>query len=310
VIVSLSAQPVSDYTIKLDNGIKVRTEQCWSHVWIQQTYEPVKPGDKTPPVSANIRALGDLISGSSFKLMKSGKEIKLQGAEPGSYDMKFTFNLSGEPGTLSFIVNNILIKPKTKTAVSVVLYDYQILIDENKDTQGDYAGFETKINRCKVNTIQDIYHGIPVFYEAGRHDKPILPHNKKSETSGKIKAGTYDLLVTINISDQLHKIWLENFEMKAGTNYTVAINLNAGIITYSGTNRSVKSIHLYPAGTSASQTGKPIRAKNLEVISYDNISVANCCSPGTYDILMDFGNSNYEWKRNIVVSTGAKTQIK
>ncbi len=310
VILSLPAQPVSNYSCKLDNGINVRTENSWSHVWVQQDYEAIKPGDNAPPLTANIRALGDLISGSSFKLISSGKEVKLQGVTAGTYDMKLTFKLSGTPGTLSFIVNNILIKPKTRTIVSVVLYDYQILISENQESQGGFAGFDSKVNRCKVNTIQDIYHGIPAFYEVGKHDKPIPPVEKKSETNGRVKAGTYDILIKVNISDQVHKLWLENFEMKAGINYTIVTNLNAGIITYSGSSKSVKSLHLYPAGTSDRLTGSPARAKNLELISYSNLSVANCCSPGTYDILLDYGNSKYEWKKNIAVSTGAKTQIR
>ena len=34
VIVALQAQPVSNYTYKLDNGITIKTERCWNQVWV------------------------------------------------------------------------------------------------------------------------------------------------------------------------------------------------------------------------------------------------------------------------------------
>ena len=102
VLFSLQAQTVSDYTYKFENGTTVRTEHCWNHVWAQQEYADLKAGDQNP-LSVSIRTLGDLTAGSSFKLLKAGKEIKVQGAAPGTYDLKLLFKLSGKPGTLSFI---------------------------------------------------------------------------------------------------------------------------------------------------------------------------------------------------------------
>lgn len=150
VIISLQAQPVSDYSYKLDNGITVRTERCWNQVWIQQSYAPIAAGDKTP-LAVNIRTLGDLVSGSALKLQSGGKEVKLQGAAPGTYDLKLTFKLSGKPGILSFVIGNILLKPKSKTSVSVTLYDYQILIDESPVSLSGLSSFETMINKWKGN---------------------------------------------------------------------------------------------------------------------------------------------------------------
>src|SRR5664280_3069333 len=77
VILALQAQPVSDYSYKLDNGITVRTEHCWSQVWVQQSYAAMTANDKAP-LAVNIRTLGDLISSSTFKLLTAGKETKLQ----------------------------------------------------------------------------------------------------------------------------------------------------------------------------------------------------------------------------------------
>ena len=62
VILSLNAQPVSDYSYKLDNGITVKTEHCWNQVWVQQDYATLKTGDKTP-LAVVTRILGDLTSG-------------------------------------------------------------------------------------------------------------------------------------------------------------------------------------------------------------------------------------------------------
>jgi hypothetical protein len=310
VILSLQSQPVSDYVYKLDNGINVKTERCWSQVWVQQSYAPLAAADKTP-LAVTIRALGDLISGSAFKLVSSGKEVRLQGAAPGTYDLKLTFKLSGKPGTLSFTVGNITIKASTKTSVTVTLYDYQILIAESSGSLNGMSSFETLIDKCKGHTVQDLYFGIPSFYTKGKHDKAITPDQVVSKTSGKIKAGTYDLLISIGIASQSQKIWLENFQMKPDISYKITTNLNAGGITYSGVNKDLSIMHLYPAGTASKQTGNPAPVKDLEIINYQNALIANCCSPGTYDVLLDFKNgTKYEWRKNIIIQTGLKTEVK
>jgi hypothetical protein len=311
VLLAIHAQPVSNYTYKLNNGITVKTERCWNQVWVQQSYATMSKEDKTSPLTVNIRALGDLISGSEFKLQSAGKEVKMQGAAPGTYELLLNFKLSGKPGTLSFVVGNIVIKPQTKTNVSVTLYDYQIMIEENQATLSGLAQYESLVNRCKSHTIQDTYFGIPTFYEKGKHDKAISPDKSDSNTKGKIKPGTYDMLISIGISGQTHKVWLENFQFKADMSYKVSINLNAGGIVYTGGNPDVKGMLLYPAGTAGKQTGKPEPIKNLETISYDNITIANCCSPGTYDVLLKFAKgSKYEWRKNIAISTGVRTEVK
>jgi hypothetical protein len=310
LILTLQAQPVSNYIYKLDNGITVKMERCWNQVWVQQNYSPLAATDKTP-LAVNIRTLGELVSGSSFKLISNGKEVKMQGAAPGTYDLKMTFKLSGKPGTLSFVIGNIIIKPNTKTTISATLYDYQILIDESPASLGGMSSFETLVNKCKGNPAQDLYFGVPAFYAPGNHDKPITIDESTSKTKGKIKSGKYDFLITIAISGQNHKIWLENFDFKPNINYKISTNLNAGGIIYTGGNKDVKGLHLYPAGTAATQTGNPSPIKNLETISYDNVTIAHCCSPGTYDVLLNLNNGKkYEWRKNIAVATGTKTEIK
>jgi len=307
LIFAIQGQPVSDYSYKFDNGITVKMEKCWNQVWVQQTSSPMTSSDKSPLV-VDIRTLGDLISSSSYKLLSSGKEIKMQNAAPGTYDLKLTFKLSANPGTLGFVVKNIVITPKTKTTVSVTLYDYQILIAETSESLGGLSSYESIIHRCKANTIQDIYFGVPAFYMKGSRDKAVTPASATSNVKGKIKPETYDVLISLGISGQNQKIWLENFTMKPDTKYVITTNLNAGGITYAGA-MDVKTMHLYPAGTSAKQTGTPSPMKNIETISYDKTKITNCCSPGTYDVLLNFGNK-YEWRKNIAVRTGSSTDVK
>ncbi|HLN54660.1 MAG TPA: hypothetical protein VK207_01640 [Bacteroidales bacterium] len=309
LILSMQAQPVSDYLYKLDNGITVKNDHTWSQVWVQQNYAPLTANDQSP-LHVDVRTLGDLVSGSSYILTSNGKEVKMKGVAPGTYDLKMTFKLSGEAGNLSFSVPGMVIKPKMKTNVMVTLYDYQIMIDESASSSTT-ASFETAVQRCKLTPVQASLVGMPSFFSTGDHSKAITPDEGAGKTKGKIKPGTYDVLLTINLSGQNHKIWLNEFQMKPGTNYKMTTNLNAGGIVYTGGNKDVKSMHLYPAGTAAKQTGTPMPVKGQETISYANINELNCCTPGTFDVLLRFGNGDkYEWRKNVAVTTGTKTEVK
>jgi hypothetical protein len=308
MILSLQAQPVSDYLYKLDNGITIKTDRTWSQVWVQQSYAPLPANDQNP-VAVNVRTLGDLIASQSFVLMSKGKEVKNKGIAPGSYDLKMTFKLSGKPGTLSFVVGNVLIKPATKTNVGITLYDYQIMVDESLTASSGLSSFETSVQRCKSSPVEVKLQGIPAFYTPGNRTTPVTPDEGGGKTKGRIKAGTYDVLMTIGLSGQNHKVWLENFQMKPGASYRISANLNAGGIVYTGGNKNVKSMHLYPAGTATRQTGAPAPVKNQETISYTNIMDINCCTPGTFDVLLRTGDK-YEWRTNIAVTTGTKTEVR
>jgi hypothetical protein len=309
-ILSLQAQPVTDISYKLDNGISVKTERGWNHIWVQQDYSALKAGDNTP-LGVSTRTLGDLTSGSSFKLLRAGKEVKMLGAAPGTYDLKLSFKLSAKPGTLSFTVGIVVIKPKTKTTVNITIYDYQIYISEAPASLKGLSSFDTKINRFKGNTDQTNNVGIPTFYAKGQHDKAVPPNESTTKTTGKIKPGVYDLLISIGVSGQLQKVWLENFTLKPDISYSISTNLNGGLISYSGGNKDVKGMRLYPAGTAATQTGTPSPLKNIEIGNYENITTMNACAPGTYDVLLVFSNGNkYEWRKNLVVKTGVRTEVK
>ena len=68
----------------------------------------------------------------------------------------------------------------------------------------------------------------------GNMTKLSHPTRSEGNTKGKIKPGTYDVLISIGISNQTHKVWLENFQMKPDMSYKVSVNLNAGGIVYTG----------------------------------------------------------------------------
>ncbi|MCX6335322.1 MAG: hypothetical protein NT092_13660 [Bacteroidia bacterium] len=306
MIISLQAQSVSNYTCKMDNGITVRMEHCWNHVWVSQAYEALKSGD--PPVTLSVRPLGELILNSAFKLYGSGKEIKVQGAKPGTYAMKVTFKLSGKPGTINFDIDNVVVKPQSKTTVSIVLYDYQISIDEVSGNQNGQSSFSSKVERYKGNTEQNATCGVPSFYNVGKHDVPVTPNELKGK-SGKIKPGSYDVLLTLGAPGSPQKIWLENFVMKPDISYSITTNLNAGVVEYAGINRDVKAIYMYPAGTADKQKGSAAPDKNLEVVKCEGAGITVPCPPGTYDVLINIANK-YEWRKGIVVKTGGRAQVK
>jgi hypothetical protein len=308
LILSVKGQTVSNYSYLLDNGINVRTEHGWSHVWVQPTYDAIKEGDQ--PLAVNIRVLGDLKLSSTFKLISGGKEVKMQGVAPGTYDLKLTFKLSGKPGTLSLVVNNVVIKPKTKTSLGITLFDYQVNITEAPAAFKGLSSYESTVNSYKGSVDTNPNKGVFTFYAKGKHDAKIAPDEATAETKGKIKPGTYDVLISIGISGQKHELWLENFTMKADVSYKISTNLNAGVIVYTGGNKDVKKLHLYPAGTATTQT-KPAIDKTREIINHENITMTNPCLPGSYDVLLEYANgSKFEWKKGISIQSGVRTDVK
>ena len=311
LVLSLQAQKVSNYIYRLDNGIIVKTEQCWNQVWVDQRFDALKESEKTTPFAVNVRALGDLMLKSGFKLYSAAKEVNMQGVKPGTYNLKLTFKLSGKPGTLGFDVDNIVIKPQTKTTISVILYDYQVLIEESPGSQNGLAYYDSKIDRYRGNQEQNPTCGIPSFYPKGQHAKPIVPDESLGAKNGRIKPGTYDVLITLGAPGHMQKIWLENFIMKSDVSYKITTNLNAGVVSYTGGNKEVKGIHMYPAGTANSQKGNPAPDKNLEILKCESQNITNPCPPGTYDVLINIGNgTRYEWRKNIAVMTGSRTEVK
>ena len=237
-------QTVSDCDYKFNNGIVVKTDRCWEQVWIQQSYSALPAGDNTP-LAVSIRTMGDLTSGSSFKLLSNGKEVNLKGAAPGTYDLKMSFNLSGNTGNLGFVANKIIIKPKTKTTVTVTLYNYLISISEAKGTGDGMANFDSKVITYKNCTDPNTNQAIPTFYMKGKDDNSVTPDQMTSKTSGKIKPGVYDVMVTLDLSGRKQKIWLQNFNMKPDVSYKILTNLNAGEVIYNGGNKDIKSMHFY-----------------------------------------------------------------
>lgn len=311
MILSLQAQKISNYSYKLDNGINVKPERCWGHVWVDQSFSAASPADLANPLTLNLRTLGDISAGSSFRLMSGGKEVKAQGAKPGNYTVHVSYKLSGRPGTLSFDIENVEIRQGSKTILSVTLYDYQILIEETQGSQKGLAAFTSGVVRYKGNIEDGAASGVPVIYAKGIHDKPLVPDVPVANKSGKIKPGTYDVLLTFGTQSHPQKLWLENFTMKPDMSYKITVNLNAGVVAYAGINKDVRRLGLYPAGISAKFTGNVPPDRNTEIVNCENRASAYACPPGTYDVLLSLGDgSKFEWRKNIVVKTGSRTDIK
>ena len=121
--IPLLSQTTSNFIYKFDNGIVVKMERDWTHEWIQQRQDPVS-GTETSSVTVNVRTMGELTQSSVFKLTSAGKDVKMKDAAPGTYDLKITSKVTGKPGTISFDVKGILVKPKMKTTVTVTIYNY------------------------------------------------------------------------------------------------------------------------------------------------------------------------------------------
>jgi hypothetical protein len=312
IIFPLEAQKAVNYIYKLDNGITVKMEKSWGNVWIQQSQAEFKAGDDQHSVDVVMRPMGELLKPGSTvtKFMSNGKEVKMTNAPAGTYDLKITAQLSGKPGTISFDVPGIVVKAKMKTTVNVTLYDYAITIDEVAGANKGLAGYESKITRYKGNTEQNLNLGLPSFYAKGAHDKKIPPDEPVGNNLGKIKPGTYDVCITIEIAGKSQKVWLENFTMKPDITYKINTNLNAGEIMYAGTVRDVRQLLLYPAG-SADKIGAAKPDKSVEIIAYEPGSGKFACRPGSYDVLLSIGNgAKYEWKKGIVVRSGTRTDVK
>jgi len=310
LFISLNGQTVSNYSCKLDNGVLIKTEKCWNQVWVSQSFSSSTPADKAP-LSINLRTLGDFTTGSSFSLFSSGKEVRMQDAKPGTYTMKLAFKLSGKPGSLTFDIENVQIKAGSKTTVSVTLYGYQVLLQETAGSHGGLAAVNSKVSRYKGNPETDPAFGTLTFFAKGKHDAALTPDKVTDSRSVSIKPGTYDVMISFGNPGYIQKMWLENLSLKADVSYTISTNLNAGVITYSGVNKDVKVLHLYPAGTSA-RMPNPVPDKSQELVKCDNSTLTSACPPGTYDVMLEIkskGNSQYEWRKNIVIQTGMRAGV-
>ena len=310
-ILPIQAQKVSNYSYILDNGIVVKMDNDWGNVWVQQSQDAFKPSEPQESVVISVRTMGDLTQGTAFKLLKNGKSVSVKNAAPGTYDLSITSQLSGKPGTLSFDVNGIVVKAKMKTTVTITIYGYQFNIVESAGSFNGLANYASEVEKFKGSKERSPKCGIPAFYPKGVHSSAVNPSVKTNDLSGKIKPGTYDVQLSLDVCGYKQKIWLENFSLKPNVSYKISTNLNAGEVSYAGVTRDVKRLHMYPAGTAARQQGAAKPDNSSELICYDPATSVFPCPPGVYDVLIEIGNgANYMWRKNIVVRTGSRSYIK
>jgi hypothetical protein len=310
-VLPLFAQKVSNYSYTLDNGIVVKTDNDWGNIWVQQRQDAFKPSESQESVVLSVRTMGDLTQGTTFKLLKNGKSVSVRNASPGTYDINVSSKLSGNPGTLSFDVNGIVVKSKMKTTVTITIYGYQYNIDETPGNNNGLASYESQVEKFKGSKDRSPKCGIPAFYPKGEHNSAVNPSVRTNDLSGKIKPGTYDVQLSLDVCGYKQKIWLENFTFKPNVKYSISTNLNAGEVTYAGVTRNVSKLHMYPAGTAARQQGAAKPDNSTELICYDPATSVFPCSPGVYDVLIETGNgAGYIWRNNVVVRTGSRSYIK
>jgi hypothetical protein len=303
----LIGQTAGNYTFKFDNGAVVKTERDWGHIWIQQKQEAFAANEEHQSVVIKITTFGELGNNTTFKLSSGGKDVKLKEAAPGMYDLKITSKLIGKPGTISFDASGIEVKAKMKTTVTVTIYKYQVSIEDAAVANKGLAGYEAKIALYKGNIDPTGKMATVAFYAKGAHDQKLTPDVVTNEVSGKIKPGTYDALVSIDISGKVQKVWIENITLKADMNYKLITNMNAGTVTYAGGNRDLKILMLYPAGT-ADRT--PKADKSTAMMVYDPSYSTYPCPPGSFDALLTNGTGKTEWRKNVVVRSGVRTDIR
>lgn len=309
--IPLEAQKVSNFSYKFDNGTVITMEKDWGHVWVQQRQDAFAPNEDPQSVVISVRTMGDLSKGSTFKLTSGGKDVRMKDASAGTYDLKVTTALAEMPGSISFDVNGIVVKPKMKTTVSITIYSYQVYISEAQANNNGLAGYDSKVYKYKGNSQTSPTCGRPEFYPKGNHQAAISPDQKTDALSGKIKPGTYDVRLTFDVCGSEQKIWLNNMTFKPNVNYKINTNLNAGDIAYGGTVRDVSKIHMYPAGTADRMQGVAKPDKTREILCYDPANQRYPCPPGSYDVLLNIGNgTRYQWIKNFIVRTGTRADVR
>jgi hypothetical protein len=307
----LSGQTAINFSYKFDNGTAVKTDHDWGHIWIQQKQDAFTQNEEHVSVVISVRTFGDFAQNTTSKLTLAGKEVKLKDATPGTYDLKITSKLSGKPGTISFDAEGIVVKPKMKTTVTVIIYKYQVSVEETPMSNKGLSGYDSRIAWYKGNLDETMKVGVISFFAKGAHDKKLVPDAATNDISGKIKPGTYDIMIAIDISGHSQKVWLENFTMKPDVNYKILTNMNAGTIVYAGMNKDVKKLYLYPAGTADRLQGVAKPDKASEVIACEPAVAVFACPPGSYDVLLGMANgTKFEWEKGVVVRTGTRTDVK
>ncbi|MRR09959.1 hypothetical protein EG831_07800 [bacterium] len=306
------AQTVTNYSYKLDNGIKVVTERGWNWCRATQSFANQERPGPTGSLTVAVSAVGDLIAGSEVKVLKAGAEVDPATLAPGSYDLRVACPLSSATkGTISFDVAGVAVKPGMDTRVAVSLHDVQVAVDEKPEQRKGLAYYETKTNRYQGNWEQNGNWSLPRFYAPGDHKAKIAPDEPGGDYYGKIKPGTYDICLDIFTRAGGHLIWLENLSLKPDAGHRIVTNLNAAEVAYTGGKFEVKMLHFYPAGTAAKTKGKPRTDKRTERFAIEGPDHVTPCPPGTYDVLVDFSYGlRYEWRTGVTLEVGRKAEIK
>lgn len=305
------SQKVSGYNYALANGVIVKMENTWSNVRAQLSYDTIGVAKGKVALEVKLKWVGNLVSDYTYAVFDNAGKVTNEKFLPGNYRVAFDVKLVEGVGKLSFEVKDVIVKPDRRTVLQVDIYDYLITVREEPSPMKGLSYYESKVNRYKDNWEQNRNWAKPAFYMPGQHEKRIDPDQPMGDYYGKIKPGTYDLLLNMEISGKLQKIWLTNFTMKPDVRYHITTNINGGEIAYTGGDYEVKILYLYPAGTAAKQKGKVQRNVPLEIIGYEPATGVFAAPPGKYDVMLNYGHGiKYEWRKGVQITTGKKTEVK
>ncbi len=302
-------QTISNYEYKFDNGMKMVTEKGWNLVNISQTFNILDTARTKSPLLIKVNSIGDLISESKFKVFKDSSEVNPEIAAVGSYKLSVECRLLQNNGSISFEVNDVVIKEKLQTILTISVHNTEILIQESNAYNNGLMVYETYVIK---NTGQNGIETTPHFYAPGTVSPEIPPAEALDHYLGKNKPGIYDIKTNIELkmTGFSHIIWLQGITLKPDIRYVFSFNLNVGELRYSGGDSNVKAVHLYPAGTANKLKGVAKPQKNIEVFGFERPSWFTISPPGTYDILLEYGPQiKYEWRKNVVCKVGEQTDI-
>ena len=305
----INSQTISNYVYKFENGVNVVTEKGWNWINLSVSNGILDSAKIKSPLLVEVRSIGDLVAGSKFKVLKDSSEVNMETLTPGSYKLSVGCSLLQKNGTISFDVNDVVIREKMQTILTISVHDAEIIINESITEADGLTIYEVRIDK---NTGQNGIIVTPHFYAPGTVSPEIAPVATVSPCLGKIKPGTYDIKTNIELkmTGFAHIIQVKNISLKPDAKYVFSCNLNVGELRYAGDNSNVKAVHLYPAGTASKLKGIAKPQKDIEIFGFERPTWFTVCPPGTYDILLEYtAPVKYEWKRNIVCKVGEQTDI-
>lgn len=317
----LFALQLTDYSYRLTNGIRITPENGWRKTEATQDFTNGVFVSNRGAVQVDFTVIGDLVDDHpEITLSSSSKpknSVKLNAGTPsadlnkGKYNAFIKFPLQLKNGTITFRINDVIVKENTLTLVRVTINDIQVAIVEAPGEGWKQSEYNFTTYWAKGNMDGGGYTGYPTVFKAKDHFQMVTPVEIASDTKAKMRPGTYDFYLDTDISKAKFRYtcWIENVKMESNTTYQFRCNLNGSRVRTGIADDNPKQIGFYPPGTAAKQ--KP--RVNKKLIRYTVVEPwkSAVCPTGTYDVLLSFDyGAKMEWRENVVFKYGEETVIK